>query len=269
MKTTSTYSRHISTNYLQIGTLLLIALIIIALAFAGCNPLTIVTVFGLLAATCVAAYFSGSLISTRTSNSRKQYSSETIDKFPWCDDSSEKAVLTQVNNSDNSNLSSDEDKSTVDGMELLRQDITAEFDSKCEVNNEQLTYTYQGGFFQVQSIDSNVVRLYFPKLYTATVLQQDMICRSINRINSSYAVCKLVASADTQNMSIDIHGFADFPYTGQHDKRVKLLKDVMAVFFDMQRSLIISMAVSETLQQEYGAPEPDEFSTSYKDISLN
>ena len=257
MKTTITLSKYISTEYLRVGAIALIALIITALALVGCNPLTILAVFGILVLICTAAYFSGSLIATKVVTDKKRYLTDVPDKFPWGDEQTAPAELTSVNN-----------MPEPDGLELIKQDIV-EFDPKCDIDDEQFTYTYQGGFFQIQSVDSNVIRIFFPKIYTATVLQQDMVCRSINRINSCYAVCKLVASADTQNMSVDVHGFADFPYTGDHDKRMKLLKDVMAVFFDMQRSLFISMAVSETLQQETDAPEPDEFSTSYKDISLN
>ncbi|MCM1318983.1 MAG: hypothetical protein NC217_01210 [Muribaculaceae bacterium] len=186
-----------------------------------------------------------------------KYKTSHADKYPWGEMDSEAAQLQSV-----------DAKAALYGLELLKQDVK-EFDANSDFDNEPYTYTYQGGFFQVRCIEDNVVRIFFPKIFTTSVLMQDMVCRSINRINSSYALCKLVAAANTQTMSVDVHGFADFPYQGEHDSRVKLLKDVMAVLFDMQRSLLVSMAVSETLEQDPEAPEPDEFSTSYKDISLN
>ncbi|MCM1005798.1 MAG: hypothetical protein NC402_05820 [Prevotella sp.] len=157
---------------------------------------------------------------------------------------------------------------TETNIKLFEDDIRA-IDPEVRKQDDVLTFRYQGGYFQAQTIGDHLIRISFPKIYCTGVLYQDMVCRSINRINTQFAVCKLVATPNTEEMVIEAHAFADISYCGDVESRIKYLTDIFAVFFEMQRSLLVSMSVSETLDMDSESPEIGEVTSSYKDISLN
>lgn len=258
MKTTITYSQFKPRVILVVLTTA-IFLIFLILALVYGDVATRITTVVLFALTIGSVYFLSRAYSSGELTGKIKYKSLHADRFKWTEDENDKADIKEVK----TQMPND-----ATGFKLFKTEIK-DFDPNCEVEDDTLFFTYQGGYFQAKSIGANIVRMSFPKIYSTGVLMQDMLCRSINRINSLYAMCKLVATASSQDMSVIVSGFADFPYTADNTARHNMMRDIFAVFFDMQRSLLVSMSVSEILDQEPGAPEMDEYSTSYKDISLN
>lgn len=132
-----------------------------------------------------------------------------------------------------------------------------------------LVFRYQGGYFNASSIDPGMVRILFPRIYSVGVTRQDFLCRVINRINTSYAVCKLIATPCAPSPVVEVHALADIYYSAEMSDRDFRLRGVLSVFFSQQRTLAVSAAVEEIEAPELPSDAPDECESSYKDISLN
>lgn len=132
-----------------------------------------------------------------------------------------------------------------------------------------LVFRYQGGYFNASAIDPGMVRILFPRIYSVGVTRQDFLCRVINRINTSYAVCKLIATPCAASPVVEVHALADIYYSAEMSDRDFRLRGVLSVFFSQQRTLAVSAAVEEIETPEPASDAPDECESSYKDISLN
>ncbi len=137
------------------------------------------------------------------------------------------------------------------------------------LEDDVVTFRYQGGYFQVSQTGENMIRVVFPRIYSVSVARQDFLCRLLNRINTTYAICKLVAVPSEVDMLVEVHGFADIFYKDCFADRLSLLRDIFAVFFDQQRNLAIGMAINEAEELVLGESSEGDCASAYKDISLN
>lgn len=158
----------------------------------------------------------------------------------------------------------------IDSLQLLYRDIIS-LDSSARLDTDgNIIFRYQGGFFQANKVvGADIIRITFPRIYNCKAVRQDILCRTINRLNTAFAICKLTAEAGHGTVEIEVHGVADIIYSSATEERTKLLLDILAVFFEMQRSLLISMSINDTLNDMSDIIEDEGYINSYKNFSLN
>lgn len=153
-------------------------------------------------------------------------------------------------------------------LSILMSDLTKA--GLCpEMEDDVVTFRYQGGYFQVSRTGESMIRVVFPRIYSVAVSRQDLLCRLLNRINTTYAMCKLVAVSSEADMLVEVHGFADIFYRDCFADRLSMLRDVFAIFFDQQRSLSIGMAINEAEELFLRVSPEEDSASAYKYISLN
>lgn len=154
--------------------------------------------------------------------------------------------------------------------EFLFDDLNNKGCLPIQDDDNSIIFKYQGGYFRATNLDREIIRVIFPRIFSISATKQDFLCRLLNRINGSYAICRLTAIRGETDGTIEVHGYADFYYTSALTERVEVLEEILSVFFMQQRSLLLSAGIQEAIEMEDEDPDyPDICQTSYKDISLN
>ncbi len=136
-----------------------------------------------------------------------------------------------------------------------------------EWDGDSLCFRFQGGYFRALNVDGEIIRIVYPHMFSLSAPYQDLLCRLLNRINSNYALVKLVAGASPDDGVIEVCAFADLYYPAAVEDRQTLLSELLSIFFDAQRSLVLSASLAADDDDEPyidGACE-----TAYRDFSLN
>lgn len=148
--------------------------------------------------------------------------------------------------------------------DMLSIDVQSEADGK-----DLVIFKYQGGYFQASMLGKGLLRIVFPRIFSISPAAQDFLCRVINRINSSFAICRLVATISEHGSEVMVHGVADINYRGTRKERVDLVLDIISLFFEQQRNLIVATSVRDAERALSGIPVDEDCRTAYKDISIN
>lgn len=133
---------------------------------------------------------------------------------------------------------------------------------------ENILFRYQGGYFQATNLNSEMIRIIYPRLYSTDASRQDFLCRLLNRVNSSYSIARLSALATGNEGEIEVHAYADFYYTSLLRSRTDFLQDVLTIFFELQRALLVATGMDDIMSDDPTLAH-DQLQSSYRDFSLN
>lgn len=265
MKTTTTYSRILEKNNLSAAMLVAVTVTLLMVCVLAADRAVIASALVVLVMLAVAAY----LVRKSQRHTLSCMGVKTDDEEASRSLFLKKIPDDKIGGSDTSQRVDDEDEHMDDtAIETLMSDLI-DADLHPSVEGEVVVFRYQGGYFHASETNDNVIRIVFPRIYSVSVTRQDFLCRLLNRINATYAICKLVAVSSETDPLIEIHGFADLFYRGCFTDRRAMLRDVLAVFFEQQRSLAIGMAINEAEEMAEGNFPEEDCTSAYRDISLN
>lgn len=263
MKAIETYSRVPGNRELPAALLVAATVVLLLVCVAAADGVVMLVAVGLLFMLCVAAFM-------LRKAQRKALACIQVEE--GSDEAMRSRFLHRIPDAEATPAAA-EGASLKDGagaspLSTLMSDL-AEAGLSPSMEDDVATFRYQGGYFQVSQTGGNTIRVVFPRIYSVAVSRQDFLCRLLNRINTTYAICKLVAVPSEVDMLIEVHGFADIFYRDCFAGRLSMLRDILAVFFDQQRNLSIGMAINEAEELILGESSEDDCTSAYKDISLN
>ncbi len=136
------------------------------------------------------------------------------------------------------------------------------------VRDEQgIFFHFQGGYFRMMDTQEQMVRIYYPCIYSSPVEQQNLLARMINRINGAFSLVKLYAAHGAEDEYVAVHAFADILYTSEIPYRKDLLRQLLQSFFDSQHALALAMTAATA--QPDGEVMQDEAVCEQGDAELN
>lgn len=106
-----------------------------------------------------------------------------------------------------------------------------------------IIFYFQGGYFRMTNLDSSIVRVYYPCIYSVSASEQNLLARMLNRVNSSITLVKLTSTRGDDD-NILAHAFADILYTSSITYRRDLLRQLLMSFFDAQHALAAGMTAA-------------------------
>lgn len=175
------------------------------------------------------------------------------------------AGYTETDGQPESDTIADTESPRLSARELLPRDLK-EAGMQPEWDDDTLIFRFQGGYFRAVNLDNEVIRIVYPRIYSVNAASQDLLCRLLNRINSDYALVRLIATAVPEKDDIEVYAFADIYYTDAVSNRMMLLATMLSIFFDAQRSLVLSASLNSAIDSEGANPECE---TAYRGFSLN
>lgn len=150
--------------------------------------------------------------------------------------------------------------------EILPADLK-EAGMQPEWDEDTLCFRYLGGYFRAVNLDNDVIRIIYPRIYSVSAPYQDLLCRLLNRINSSYGLVKVIATAVPDEDDIEVYAFADIYYTSAMADRQSLLSAILSIFFEVQKALVMSSSVNAVDEDDEDFDTTCE--TAYRGFSLN
>lgn len=263
MKAIDTYSRIWDNREMPAILLVAVTVVLLLVCVASADGVVMLVAAGLLLLLCVAAFML---------RKAQRQASACMRVEEGVDEAMRSRFLHRIPDEETPHAATEgashKGEAGESPLSVLKSDLTKA--GLCPtMEDDVVTFRYQGGYFQASQTGENMIRVVFPRIYSVAVSRQDFLCRLLNRINTTYAICKLVAVPSEVDMLVEVHGFADIFYRDCFADRLSMLRDIFAVFFDQQRNLAIGMAINEAEELFSGVSPEEDSASAYKDISLN
>lgn len=135
-------------------------------------------------------------------------------------------------------------------------------------DDSDIVFRFLGGYFRMSDTDRRMVRILYPRVYSAPMEEQNLLARIINRVNGAFPIIKLAATPEQDEECMTVHVVADILYTSRVTERISLLRQVLQICFDAQHALAVGMAAAAA-QGELSQDDTKELQGELEDIGLN
>lgn len=129
---------------------------------------------------------------------------------------------------------------------------------------EAILFRYFGAYMYATNLHKDTIRITFPGILSVENKDQNLLCRLMNGINSSFSLLKVVAGPSPIDTDVYAHIVADFYYTSANASEEKLM-DLLSAMMDAQRMLTARFSYADMNHKEEENDELEGFNSSMGD----